>query len=254
MREFTIYEIQQLNVLELYDSKLILGTTRISRIDLLCAMFPCDPNRSKILESLQMTEKEELFAKFFSQAYNKGKDISQMDFPQLDTWIRELEEIVFEAKATLQGASQAKREREANLKSDERAKVRNADGTYSSTDAINVVNKRKDRMSKRDKLEDTYRALGIGEDEIKELLGKIKIEETHQTKPEITGPLSGLTFNGSPKPIDTCKDCNNDYEAGTKHECPKKPKTLVDKIVDSVLKAGENKPESKPFDPSGLFG
>jgi hypothetical protein len=242
--------MEQLEVLESYKSGIVLGDIRLSRIDFISALFACSNVRARLLERLQMTEQEELFAGFFSSAYNKGKDIDKMTFTELDAWLIQLEKIVFEAKATLQGASQARREREANLKSSERDKIRNADGSFDTSNAINVVTKRKDRMSKRDKLEESYRALGIPEADIQSLLSNIKVDETFQTKPSVVGPLSGQVFNGSPKPIDTCPNCEQDYEAGTKHDCPKK-KNLLDKIVDSVLNA---KPiESKPFDASSLF-
>lgn len=196
-----------------------------------------------------MTEKEELFAQFFSQAYNKGKAIDDMTLTELDAWIRDLEKTTFEAKATLQGASQAKREREANLVSSERDKLRNTDGSFVTGDAINAVNKRKDRMTKKEKLEETYRNLGMSEDDIKSLLGQIKVDETRQVTP-VVGALSGQVFNGTPKPIDTCSECNADYPAGSKHTCERKP-NLIDKIVESMLKPKE---ESKPFDVGDLFG
>lgn len=250
-KEFTFYEIEQLELLELYKSYCaVIGSERYSKSFILAALYP-GPERDILLRSLNMTEKEELFAKFFSQAYNKGKAVDEMTFEDLDAWIRELENTTFEAKATLQGASQAKREREANLKSSEREKLRNADGSYPTSDAINAVTKRKDRMTKRDKLEETYRSLGMSEDDIKSLLGQIKVDEVKQTTP-VVGALSGQVFNGRPKPIDTCPDCGEDYEAKTKHTCKKdSPPTLIDKIVENMLKPKE---ESKPFDVGDLFG
>lgn len=200
----------------------------LSRIDFLSLLFPNSPDRASLLERMRMTEKEELFARFFSQAYNKGKDISQMDFTELDSWIRELENTVFEAKATLQGASQAKREREANLKTSEREKIRTADGQYVTSDAINSVNKRKERMSKTDKVIESYRALGMSEEDINGILKNIKPDETSQAIVN-----QGLNLN---------KDASQDK----KEDSSDKPKSLLDKIIESVVSA-KPKEDSKPF-------
>lgn len=240
----TFYEIEQFEVLELYDSKLVLGDIRISRIDLLSALFPGNQIRERLLDRLQMTEKEELFAKFFSQAYNKGKDIDSMSFPELDGWIRELEEIVFEAKATLQGATQARRERDANLKQSEREKLRDPNYT-GDTDAIAAVKRRKDRMSKRDKLFEMY------------------------TKSLNDGGIFGMSHEEANKLIDSNISVNEDTQS-MKNQINKRPlsdpdgsiqetakeetkKSLLDKITESVLNAAD-KPKDKPFDASSLFG
>lgn len=221
----TYYEIEQLEVLARYDSHLIVGDYRVTELEFISLLFP-GIERSKLLERAGMTEKEELFAKFFSTAYNKGRDVDSMSFPELDAWIRELERITFEAKASLQGATQAKREREANLKQSERDKIRNSDSTFDSTNAINAVNKRKDRMSKVDKLEATYRSLGMDEATIKDLLSKVKVDEEKQA---VTTKLHLIPAAEKPKPA-----------------------TLIDKIVDSILEA-KDKPEPKPFDATSLF-
>jgi len=214
----------------------------LSRIDFLSLLFP-GSERDKLLTRLQMTEKEELFAKFFSQAYNKGKSIDEMTFEELDSWIRELESIVFEGKATLQGASQAKRERELNLKNSEREKLRNSDSLFPHTDAINAVNKRKDRMSKRDKTFEMLikplsegGAFGMSHDEANKFLNdNIAVnEETQAAKNNLNQARPLSDPDGS--------------KAKTEEE--NKP-NLIDKIVENMLKP---KPESVPFDASSLFG
>lgn len=183
--------------------------------------------RTQLIEELQMTEKEQLFAGFFSQAYNKGLNVAEMTMTQLDDWVTTLEKIVFEAKATLHGASQAKRERSAKLSPDEREKIRLADVNYSASDAITSVNKRKDRLSKKEKLEETYRGLGMSEADIQGMLSKISIDEdTQEKRKNIILSLSEKKENSEKK---------------------EKP-NLIDSIVQSIVEAEKKKANVEPTD------
>lgn len=171
----------------------------------------------------KMTPKEELFAKFFSQAVTKATDLNMEG---LVSWIDELEEIVFEAKAMLQGADSVKKARVAKLRIDEKDKIKTQDSNYGVSDAINSVAKRKDRMTKIDKLVEGMRHMGISEEDIKLAIGNISVnEDTQVAKNNL------VTFNKR----DTSK-------------------VDVDKVLASASAEIEAKKTSEPFDPTKLFG
>jgi len=162
-----------------------------------------------------MTPQEELYAKF----YNKGKIlVKDMDTTQLREHRDELSQIAFEAKATLAAADDELRER--------KAKVVNKEWTVTPTgpdqvtsDAINAVKIRKERMTKMDRLQTQLRSAGIDEDIIKEMVSNLERKATEKN-------LKTVTFN---KPV---------FE----------PTAVV------VQKVKENGEVKQPFNPSSLFG
>lgn len=132
---------------------------------------------------------KELHARFFN---NEATEIvPNMELEQLSAHIQELEMIAFEAKTRLQAATQNKRERVAKLRLAEREKlISNPD--ISGSDAITAVGKRKERLSKADKLKQTLGALGISTDDMKSIMGNIKIDES-KIAPKVATELATKT-------------------------------------------------------------
>lgn len=125
---------------------------------------------------MKMSEEDqkEMHIQFFNQTCAKSAEFST--FQELDEWIEKLEVIAAQAKASAQGALHGKRERVAKLSKEEREKlVSNPDLT--GTDAFGAVKARATRMTQADKLVQTYRSLGMSEEEIKVLVGNIKTSE-----------------------------------------------------------------------------
>lgn len=195
----------------------------------------------------KMTEKEQLFQKFFNGAGEKI-DAVKMTLEQIMAWEQELELICLEAKATLQKVSQVKRERVEKLSQSERDKLITKPDILVS-DALNGVKRRADKLSKADKLRESLRSLGLSEEEIIQQMSGIKIDETKKKVNEpvkLMDDAKKFTFNGTPDPIDengnpekvkvSQRDIQNESNAGNLRE-------RVEKIVDEP-----------PFDPSTLFG
>lgn len=149
-----------------------------------------------------MTAAEEKFSKFFKDSYDKAQDVSQMSMEDLSSWIIELEDIILTAKASVQGATLGKRERVAKLSASEREKLcADGDSTQFTSDAISSVTKRKDRMSKMDKLAALYdgmvKAGTMSREDADSMLGLVKVDESKQ---------STTSFNANKKDqIDTAK-------------------------------------------------
>lgn len=100
------------------------------------------------IEGSYMTEQEELYADF----YKKGKIfVKDMDMTQLREHRDELSKIAFQAKATLAAADDELRERKAGLRNKEWTITPTGPDQVTS-DAINAVKVRKDRMTKLDKI------------------------------------------------------------------------------------------------------
>jgi hypothetical protein len=197
---------------------------------------------------IKLTDRELHFKKFFDASYAKAIDINKMSIDEITAWINELEVIAFEAKASIQGAGQAREERTSKLSKSERDKlVTNPD--LGVSDAINSVKKRADRKSKADKVLDTLKAMGVDSSFINSTaMPAIKVDESKQSyanqmlkdgmkfnkehKDEI------ITFNGTPEPIDTCEKCGQDYKKSEKdlHKCP--PRV-------------EERKKDEPFNPFG---
>lgn len=191
-----------------------------------------------------LSPNEQKFYDFFVQAYNKAIDVNQMSYEELDAWITKLEDTMLTAKAALQGSTQARRERKAKLSKDERDKTPEGYTLVDASDSMAGVKKRADRISKVDKIRASLKALGLDDKEINEKMGVVSVNEDAQpaknnlytfTK---ASPEEKPIFNGTPKAIDTCSDCNLDYEHGTKHQCSKpKAATAPDmSYLDNLFK------------------
>lgn len=121
-----------------------------------------------------MTPEEELYAKFYN---HERICVQDMDHIELQTHIEELQKIAFEAKARVQSATDKRREDNAKISkkewlvSDDRPDV-------NVSDAINVVKKRQERMSKMDKIQKQLRDAGIDEDVIKEMIRNLSARAT----------------------------------------------------------------------------
>jgi len=166
-----------------------------------------------------MTEQEELYSKFF----NKGKLlVADMDLTQLREHRETLAQIAFEAKATLAAADDELRERKA--KSSVKGKewlVTPTGPDQTTSDAINAVAVRKQRMSKMDKLRNDL-LKSLDEETVNEMIAQLERKATEKN-------LKTVTFN----------------------------KPVVEQAAVTVQVAKPSEPknsEAKPaFDPSKLF-
>lgn len=163
-------------------------------------------------KELGMTPQEELFAKFYNHEKLLVKD---MDVVQLREHREELQKIAFEAKARLVAADDENRERKAKTSNKEWL-VTDAKPDYDVSNAINVVKKRAERMSKMDKLREQLAKAGIDEATIKEMVGNLEKKATDKT-------LKTVTFH--------------------------KP---ADEIAAVQVKVKPNGEDSKPFNPLSL--
>lgn len=130
--------------------------------------------RGVILEWGFMTPQEELYSKF----YNRGKlFVKDMDATQLREHRDKLSEIVLEAKATLASADDELRERKAKTTKKEWLLTPNQPEAV-TTDAINAVKVRKERMSKIDKMKAQLLSAGIDEETVKEMISNLERKAT----------------------------------------------------------------------------
>jgi len=131
-----------------------------------------------------MTPQEELYAQF----YNRGKIfVKDMDITQLREHRENLSQIAFEAKATLAAADDELRERKA--KSGKKEWVITPSGPdVVTSDAINAVKVRKERMSKMDKMRMQLLNAGIDEETVKEMINNLERKATEAN-------LKVVTFN-----------------------------------------------------------
>jgi len=165
-----------------------------------------------------MTEQEELYSKF----YNKGKLlVADMDVTQLREHRETLSQIAFEAKATLAAADDELRERKAksSVKSKEWL-VTPTGPDQTTSDAINAVAIRQKRMSKMDKLRSDL-LKSLDPETVNEMIAQLERKATEKN-------LKAVSFT--------------------------KPTTETGIVTVQVAKPAATNGESKPFDPSSLFG
>lgn len=134
-------------------------------------------------EQQQMTPEEELFSKFYNHEKILVKD---MDIIQLREHREELSKIAFEAKARLRASDDETRDRTAKTKTKEW--LTSIEGDQSTSDVINVVEARKKRMSKMDKLRKDLLAGGIDEATVNEMIKNLEKKATDSN-------LKTVTFN-----------------------------------------------------------
>ena len=163
-----------------------------------------------------MTPQEELYAKF----YNKGKLlVKDMDITDLREHRESLSQIAFEAKATLAAADDELRERKAKSGKKEWL-VTPTQLDVTTSDAINAVKVRKERMSKMDKMREQLKKAGIDEETVNEMIRTLERKATASN-------LKTITFQ--------------------------KPVTETAAVQVQIKK--ESEPAAKAaFDPSSLFG
>jgi len=148
----------RVSVISTYDeidelkTKVILWNLQLAELGL--------ARRTKMNDS-NMSPKEKLFAKFFSEEKTL---ISSMDDMMLRAHIEELQNIAFEARARLTASDDEARERTAKKKSSVRATVENDDKDFTSA-AINNLNERSKKMSKVEKEIERLVTLGIARED-----------------------------------------------------------------------------------------
>jgi hypothetical protein len=182
--------------------------------------FIDDWNDKHLLERRMMNEREELYAKFYA---DEGVNVANLSYEQLEDRIRELQVICTEAKAKLARSENERTERKSKLSRTEREKLINSPD-LNTTDAINSVNRRKERLTKMEKLEQSLRALGI--EDIKSITSTVKVDESK---------VNYFAFNA-----------NKDKAALTSEQS----KTLADEVIEKA----KVEASKEPFDPSKLFG
>lgn len=148
-------------------------------------------------ELFTMTPQEELHSKFF---LNKRMQVIDMDVLQLRAHREELALIAFKARAEIGAVDEALKEKEKkNPKAPGFSRSLQMDDV--SSDAINSINQRKEKLSKDEKMIERMRKMGIPEDyiqkamsnmsihkqiqkaEIKETKDKVKNDERSESKP-----------------------------------------------------------------------
>lgn len=126
--------------------------------------------------------------------------VAEMTLEQIVTHIEELEAICFEAKARIGAAKQNQKERIAKLSKADRDKlVTNSGLDISESDSL--IRKRVERQSRADKTIDSLAGLGLGADDIKDLMSNVKVKENvikAASKP--VGNGKGATFNAPVAP------------------------------------------------------
>lgn len=189
-----------------------------------------------------MTEKEQLFADFFSKTYT-NKTVLEMTIQEIRDWIEtDLEKILLEAKATIQAAKQIEREKVAKLSSSEREKLL-SNPSLSVSDSLAAVKKRKERKTKADKLYDSMIAAGMDEADARRIAGMLPVDETRKplaVLPILTDGSHTYQFAGTPTPID---------EQGNVEVVKPTTKELIELERIEIKKEAD-----KPFNPSSLFG
>lgn len=138
------------------------------------------------LENHEMTEQEELFAKFYNQEKILVKD---MDAVALRDHRNELAKIAFEAKARLVATDEETRERNAKSKNGKEWLL-NADQTQpnDNPDLINVPKIRAARMNKMEKMRKQLQSAGLDEDVINVMIREMERKATEKD-------VKAITFN-----------------------------------------------------------
>lgn len=158
-----------------------------------------------------MTSQEDLFAKFFNHEKILVKD---MDMAKLREHRDELAAIAFEAKARLVANDDELKDRSSKSKNKEW--LLPVEGDQISSDAINAVDKRKQRMSKMEKLESQLKSAGLDDDVVKQMIRDLERRATDKD-------IKVITFN--------------------------KPSVETSAVTVKTAKPTE---DVKPFDPSSI--
>lgn len=134
-----------------------------------------------------MTDEEKLFSKFYNETKVLVKD---MDDSQLREHRDGLRQIAFEARARAIAADDEDRERKAKVsKKDWVLSPTHPDAT---SDAINAVKIRQQRMSKLDKTRKQLLAAGIDEDTVNEMVRGLEKNATEQSLKNTSFPVKPI--------------------------------------------------------------
>lgn len=169
--------------------------------------------------------------------------VAEMSLEAIVTHIEELEAICFEAKARIGAAKQNQKERIAKLSKADRDKlVTNSGLDISESDSL--IRKRVERQSRADKTIDSLAGLGLGADDIKDLMSNVKVKENvikAASKP--VGNGKGATFNQEKKV--TCDFCKVEFDNLQKfkaHDCPTSVAVKKEETIIAVVEPVEEKP------------
>lgn len=141
----------------------------------------------------------ELYSQFYNPAKAKAVNVELCTIEELVQWEEALELVILQAKAEQRGYSDGRREREAGLSKEERAKLITRPD-MSVSEGINVPKVRKDRMSGKDKLAAefaTYVLAGtMSQEDADVILGTVRVDE----KPKTIVQQTAVTGVEKPKP------------------------------------------------------
>jgi phosphoenolpyruvate carboxylase len=156
-----------------------------------------------------------------------------------------LNNIAFEAKATKEGVSKVKRERESRLTLAEKERLHSKDLEHNVSESLRTVEKRKTRITGKDQLNKDLVSMGLVGDDLKEILSQVTVTGKKK-KLEAIKPAAKFVFNGTPKPLD---DNGNP-------EVEKRIGQSINQPVPQVpnLNTDSELPTKTIFDPTKLFG
>jgi len=126
--------------------------------------------------TIRMTENEQLFADFYSSPEVQTR-LDSMSIDDIVQWELRLEKKVIEAKAVHKKVADTRKERAHKLSKEQRDKLITVPET---TEAINAIKVRKDRMSRADKLAQLLKDTGAGGDFINQVMSGIKSDSKSQ--------------------------------------------------------------------------
>lgn len=155
----------------------------------------------------RMTKEEELFHNYYARGKVLVKD---MDDTSLREHREQLRLIATEAKAQLLAADDEIRERSAKKSLKDKEWLATVDTSQSVSDAINVVEKRKARMSKMDKLRQQLIDAGLDDDTVKATIAGLERRATDTSLKAVTfkqkaeaEKKAATATSVQPQPVDT---------------------------------------------------
>lgn len=123
-------------------------------------------------------EKKDLAIKYWNQELGL---VANMSVDELRVHREELQAIAFESKMRLQAIDSHERDKRAKLSISQKEWIVTREPDETVSNAINVVNQRRGRMSKIDKLDMQLRAAGIDDSIRKEMLSKLEQNATDKS-------------------------------------------------------------------------
>lgn len=142
----------------------------------------------------ELTPQEELFAKFFS---HENILVADMDDLTLSAHREEIAGIAFEARARLTAIDEGIKERKKR-KLPSQGFERNLNSDDISSDAINTVKKRQERMTKADKVREGLEKMGLDTAAIDKIMSARNISDTVKAKNNEKPDLANSSFMNTP--------------------------------------------------------